>query len=133
MTDRWCYSRDQERFEGDCVSREDALAEATAEFGDEVDPGETFTVWTARSVPFEIPDHTIRAWHVMERLGEIACEDIGELADDWPSAEHDDAADLELESSLGAVIRAWVAKYDPPNFWKVTEVKEHKVTLGGKP
>lgn len=130
MADRWCYSRDEERFEGDCASREDALAEATAEYGADLDPGEVLTVWTGRSVPFEVPDHTIRSWHVMERLSEIASEDVGEVAEDWPSAKHDPAADAELETALGEVIRAWVAKHDPPNFWKVTEVKKHEVRRG---
>lgn len=130
MTERWSYSRDEEHFNGgdDCATRDEAINEAVAE--GVVEPGCRF--WVGRSVPpgveavFSVDDVLN---HLSNRVADDDCS--GDYGENWPVGQVEGSvAHEELDEIVGKfndAIDEWVAKHDPPTWFKVVDVEEHRM------
>lgn len=112
----WCYSpiADAERWDGSCASRDEAIVEGAKELG--IAPGGKFFVSLGvKPDPAELmpPGH----WAI-EMAQEKACDEGGEVAEDWP-----DVTD-EAEKELDELLKAWARKHAPVNFWVVGKAEE---------
>lgn len=121
MSEReWCYSFNGENFEGHFATKEDAIGEAKECITE--DDGSVIYVGQVKEVTVGVPVD----W-LLDQLGEQACEQAGEYAQDFLSyvnREHQ----FELEEQLNKVLLTWMKKNNyEPNFWSVDNVEEIKV------
>lgn len=128
MSESFCYSTNEEYFNGHCASREEAVRECVAE--NDLDVGAT--VFTAQSVPFA-PEEHVDAWQIIEHLGEAADEHAGEAAEGWLQSVTPKQRD-DLEHRVGIVITEWLGAHNlHPTFWGVGDVEKHVVTAADIP
>ena len=103
---RWGYasSRNSEAWIGECKTRQEAILEGIATYC-----GEPFWIHSGHllSVETVLPDVD----DLLERMGETAYDEAGEVAEDYPDVTNE--ARIELEGLL----RGWVEKYARPTFW----------------
>lgn len=60
------------------------------------------------------PSDLIRAYQVIEQIGESMWDEIGETADTYPDVSK------EAEAELQSLLNEWVLKHaDPSNYWRV--------------
>lgn len=118
----FCYSRDGERYEGECATREEALEEAIAE----LDLTEGETVWIGMAVTYEPAVTRWAAASLVERIGEEAYETVGELCEGWPSLT--DVDEESLASALTDTLREWIKEHGKqPTFYAVVNSEEQTV------
>ena len=118
---KWCYSFNEENFEGDFETREDAIGEGTYYAKDE---GITiFYVGAQKAVVLGVNVDSI-----IEQLGEDATEQVGEIADNYlRHVKTNDA--IILEEKLNEVLRSWLSDFGyRPTFWTVDNVE--KIDIG---
>ena len=120
---KWCYSFNEENFEGTFDSREDAIAEGIFCAKDENEGVTIFYVGTQKSVVFGVNVDSI-----IEQLGEDATEQVGEIADNYlRHVKTNDA--IILEEKLNEVLRSWLSDFGyRPTFWTVDNVE--KIDIG---
>jgi hypothetical protein len=128
MNESFCYSTNEEYFNGHCASREAAVRECVAE--NDLSVGDT--VFTATSVAFSPENHAC-ASDIVDRLRDAAQEHAGEAADGWlyplTSEQEED-----LERRVGIAIVGWLSGHKlHPTFWGVGEVEKHAVTAADLP
>ncbi len=119
----YSWSSDEERYEGQFVSREDAAIEAVTEAvlkpGDSVNVGE--------NTPHRAED-LVRAYidadHIIERLAEGAYENIGEHAGDWPDVSKEDCKKLNE-----ALVQAIAPLVGEPGFWSIDNPQPVDITV----
>ena len=103
---RWGYasSRDAETWTGAYETRKEAILDGLADYC-----GEGFWIHSGHLVPLEtvLPDVD----DLLERMGEVAYDEAGEVAEDYPDVT--DEARIELEELL----RGWCEKHARPTFW----------------
>jgi len=127
-TEKYGWSLDQEDFDGDCATREEAEQEARSELMEQegCDMG---TVWTCKQEPVEIK---VRGTRVIEQVEEDVYEEVGDVSDGWlgmTSYSQDD----DLTAILTATFKEWLKKHGlEPTFWKAVDVKEHVKEPEGK-
>lgn len=118
----WCASRDEECFEGEYATREEAIEEYQHEY--DLEPGTTF--WTGHAVPFQ-PRKSHFAWAAIERLQEDAYDLCGEHAESYLNGVTPKQRD-QLDEQIGAVVEAWLKEHKlEAKFSQVVEVQEHVV------
>jgi hypothetical protein len=64
----------------------------------------------------------ISADRIIEQMGEMACEEYGEHADDYPIVV------AAAKDALDAFLSKWVTDNCPAHFFRITEVTEHILT-----
>ena len=121
----FAYSTNEERYSEtiEAEKHEDVYAEAICCFALVV--GDTFYVGTTRQPRAEefAPD----AYYVYERMGEMAYENVGEVAGDWPSLSKDEEA--ALDEKLKQLIAEFFDEHDlQPMFYSVDDVRRVVVT-----
>lgn len=125
-TTRYCWSRNEESYHGDCASREDAAAEAMEDLANDLEPGEVAVFWTATVLSgphFLQPD----GWYA-KTIG----EDVTESIDCWLS-ENDIATEdepvMELSKDrqleLGNLILAFLREHGQFNRYGIGEAQKH--------
>jgi len=121
-TKRYAYSVDEERFEGDFASREDALAEARADYDRE--PCRTiYTGVLAPAKPVRFGEYDVDM--LIERKQEQAYEEVGECSDGWPTATTDQVDDLRKR--LDEVFQAWLTETGQhPTWFNIVETQAHE-------
>jgi len=118
----WGYS-DNEHGEdgwyGTLGTREEAIAEARAHYG----LGAEDVCWICQGrVPSPREFVPSTDW-ITDHMGEQACDEVGEAADEWPPCS--DVAAAELQQLLGD----WAEKHCPLRFWVADGTPE---AIGGK-
>ncbi len=111
------YSFDEERFDGDYATREEALAEAVAEGSDRP------CIWVGENVPPTQPEYR---WHAEDWLEYVSCQDdySGEWAEGWDDSTKEQRA--ELEDQVRQVMADWLDKHKlRPRHYTVTNIVEH--------
>lgn len=106
---KWCWSVDEERFHGDCASREEAIDDALDNYDDaeHVFLG-TFGGTTKLSVLVDVD-------RLMERAEEIAFDNVGDVTENW-----EPTVTPEARMDFAALIDAWAERHGlAPNFWSV--------------
>lgn len=108
------WSLDEENW--NCSS----LGELIDTYHDDLTPGRVVYVGDQ-----EAPD-TARffdAEDFAERLGEVAYDNHGECAEDWPDKISDKA-----KEEFNAFLAAWIAKHCPPRFYSVGHIRTYTIT-----
>lgn len=122
---RWAYSSDEERFEGDCATREEAIAEAIAE--EIVEPGCQF--WVGECDPPSVWID-LDADDCIERMISAASDGPEGYGEDWPTIPTRDSPErAELDAILTTfndAVLAWIEKHRKPD-WFVVERRERCV------
>lgn len=115
-SEKWTYDIDINRdiWRGEvCNSREEAIKEATEEA--RIEGIKNFKIGICE----EVFNYGIEAEGVLERIGEIVYDEVGEVAEDYlryVSKEHKE----ELQDKLNEVFYAWQEKYNyKPNFYTI--------------
>lgn len=121
----YCWSSDEERFQGDFATREEALAEAAAEGLYDREPGETATVWTGEirhALSFLRKRERWIGENVIEQLDEWLCDDI---------ASDDRIIDLpqDRQEELGKLILDFLEQHAGFTSWAVEEIQTHEVEV----
>lgn len=93
-----------EKFNGSYASREEAIAEGTTDYG-----GEPFYVLEGEypTASEMVPD---QEW-VLERIGDYAVDNYGEVALGFPQVTD------EAKAELDAMLKAWADKHIKVEFW----------------
>lgn len=125
MAVKYCWSSDEERYQGSHETREDALAEALEWEDEDEDEGEAKTYWTAEVVPVKIEDMMkYTAENLIENLADWACTDMGVdegFLDNVPKEEV-----KQLNDMLITVVASWMkATNNWPKFYDVKNIQEH--------
>ena len=104
----WCHAEreDEERLQGQCGSREEAIAEGRAEY-----EGDFFVFACERPDPADFIDS---ADEIIESMAENAYHEVPDHVEDYP-----DVTD-EAREELGQLLQAWARKHCQPNFWVAT-------------
>ena len=124
---RHCYSTDEEEFYGDFDTREDALAEATAELEGRDEPGETRKVWTGVQKP---------AMYWLRKSTEQLGRDFAERMDEWLAdniAAEEEIVEVKDYAALGAALLDALEQHATFNRWAVHQVQEHEAIVPGEP
>ena len=124
---RYCYSTDEEEFYGDFDTREDALAEATAELEGRDEPGETRKVWTGVQKP---------AMYWLRKSTEQLGRDFAERMDEWLAdniAAEEEIVEVKDYAALGAALLDALEQHATFNRWAVHQVQEHEAIVPGEP
>lgn len=113
LTDEWCYSFDEERFSGDCASREEAIAEAKAE----AEGNEHTHAWIGKAKhPREFISKKWLGVSIREYLSERLGDEVGEVAECF-------SLKPEQEEQLGAVVVSWIESGPGFRCWAVKDVE----------
>lgn len=123
----YCYSTNEEEYYGAFDTREEALAEATAELEGCDEPGETRRVWTGvqRS-----------AMHFLRKSTEHLGRDFAERIDEWLAdniVADDSIVEVKDYPALGAALLDALEKHATFNRWAVHQVQEHEAIVPGEP
>jgi hypothetical protein len=114
----WCYcgpDNSPEDFSGSCATREEAIAEATNEFG-----GEPFDISEAESPDPDL--YTPDVNDIIEGMRERALDnEAPECAEEWP-----DVSD-EGKQKLEDLLAAWARKHCKPIWYICIGTAEHIV------
>ena len=124
---RYCYSTDEEEFYGDFDTREEALAEATAELEGRDEPGETRKVWTGVQKP---------AMYFLRKSTEHLGRDFTERIDEWLAdniAAEEEIVEVKDYAALGAALLDALEQHATFNRWAVHQVQEHEAIVPGEP
>jgi hypothetical protein len=115
---KWCYSFDEEMFEGRFDTMEEAIDNAKCNLEDE-DDDDIEVFYIGQCQPIYLGVHT---GAIIDRLGDQAYDQAGAPASDflWDvSREHEEI----LEKRLNAVIDEWLKEFNyTPDFYTVTNV-----------
>jgi sorbitol-specific phosphotransferase system component IIA len=97
-----------------------SLHELVDSHRDDLEVGQT--VWVGDAVR---PDTAMffDADDLLDRLGEVAYDNHGECAEDWPGKVSDEA-----KKEFDDFLAAWIAKHCPPTFWSVENTKPYELT-----
>jgi hypothetical protein len=120
---KWCYSFNEENFEGDFDTKEQAIDEAIWYYKD--DEKDQDFIWVGQIKPVSVG---VNIDSLLEQLGEEAYEEAGEYAEDYltnVTLSHQKI----LEQRLNNVLVAWMKEFNyEPNFWTVENVKKIDVS-----
>jgi hypothetical protein len=127
MTERWCWSLDEERYQGDCSSAEAAFWEALAESEPEdVVPGTMIYLAVARPI---VPSRLLPdVGYLIEDVADAACAEFPEYAEGW--LEGLQPSDVEsLQRAVSAAFDRWCKEHGhEPFFSEVTSCGSEQVT-----
>ena len=73
--------------------------------------------------------------HLLEAVSKGSYEFAGEAAEDWPcgvawSRDKMRPEERELQDKIINLIVAYLEEHDPPGFWGIGDITEHKVSEG---
>ena len=123
----YCYSTNEEEYYGAFDTREEALAEATAELEGHDEPGETRKVWTGVQRP---------AMHFLRKITEHLGRDFAERIDEWLAdniAAEEEIVEVKDYAALGAALLDVLEQHAEFNRWAVHQVQEHEAIVPGEP
>ena len=123
----YCYSTNEEEYYGAFDTREEALAEATAELEGHDEPGKTRKVWTGVQRP---------AMHFLRKITEHLGRDFAERIDEWLAdniAAEEEIVEVKDYAALGAALLDMLEQLAQFNRWAVHQVQEHEVIVPGEP
>jgi len=124
MKKTYCYIHNDEPAVGDYPSREaaieDCIYDLNLKLGDMLETG--------ACVPVKVEELTPSACEIIDHMGEVAIDEIGEAAEDWLAGLTKEQM-IRLQGKIDAAIYDWLLEIDElPTFCRVTNVKEHIVT-----
>lgn len=126
IPDKWCYSLNEENFDGTYDTEEEAHEEAKSELNNDNEPGSQCTYWIGRTAH---PIDKITTERELTFLGEYILERIEEDASEEIAAD-DQIFKMEPDDikALGAMALAFVKEKAMAKFFGVNESKAHTYT-----
>lgn len=109
----YSYSVDEESYDGEFDTRDEAIAEAFATYP------QHDTVFTGLNVHFE-PDYTYAAQAALEQLICQAEDECGEHAESW-----NPYYNTAIMQRVTQTIKQAIEELDPPGFFSVSDVEQH--------
>lgn len=132
MKEQYCYSLDEENYEGECKTREQALAEAEEAAQDKADSDDApvFFVWTALAVPMAVRAFAEnQAEWFLDRMRDDANDNVGEWAESWLSHVKTEDQD-KLGEMLADTFMRWMHETsNQPKCFAVDKTQEHQVEI----
>lgn len=98
----WWYSQDEDRWNGPCSDREEAISEGRDNYN-----GEGFMVMEADTGDY---DMTLDSAHILEKLADQN-EDRGDPDGDAPLYQVTPTQSADLEAMVSSAIKRWVSKH----------------------
>lgn len=122
IPDKWCYSLNEENFDGTYDTEEEAHEEAKSELNNNHEPGGQHAYWVAKTVhPI---DKINTAWGI-ETLGDFILEHLDERASGEIAADDDIfAMNNDDIKALGAMVMAFVKEKATARFFGVDGSQE---------
>lgn len=121
----YCYSTDEEEYFGVYDTREEALAEATADLEGADEPGETRKVWTG------VQRH---AMYFLRKSAERLGRDFAERIEEWlvdNIAAEGEIVEVKDYFALGSALLNMLEQHATFNRWAVHQVQEHEAIVPG--
>lgn len=119
---KWCYSFNEENFEGDFETKEQAIAEAIWYYKDDNLDQDFIYVGQTKEISLGV-----NVDRIIEDIGDNAYDQAGEYAEDYltnVTVQHGRI----LEERLNDVLVAWMKEFKyEPNFWTVANVEKIEV------
>ncbi|MET3508270.1 hypothetical protein [Halalkalibacter oceani] len=116
---KWCYSFNEENFEGDFDTRDDAIGEGLYYY--EEDNQSELYVGQAQEVSLGV-----NIDFIVEQLGEDAYEQCGEVAEDYLCNVKSEHREI-LEDKMNDVLQKWMDEFKyNPTFYTVGNVEKVK-------
>lgn len=111
MSTKYCFSTNEERFEGEYDTRQEAIDE-----GFECTDNDSILTGVAKPFEFSIADV------VIYKLQEMAYEKAGDVSEDWLRK-----VSPEAQKDLDEAIKAWLKRHNlEPKFSCVDEIETHE-------
>ena len=125
---KFCYSFNEEIYEGEFNSSEEALKEAVKDAENREKFGDGYgEVFIAESVPKNILDY-FDAEELIQLLQEKADEDVGDVAEGWFPI-YPLNLEKEVLDDLNKAINDWATKHNlQPSFYGVENIQKHSIT-----
>lgn len=98
----------------------DSLGELLDTHRDDLEVGQN--VFVGDAVPADAGGF-FDADDLLDRLGEVAYDNHGECAEDWP-----DKVPLEAKKEFDDFLAAWIAKHCPARFYSIENVRPYVLT-----
>ncbi len=112
-----CWSADGESFNDDC------LGDVLDNLASDHEPSELLGMKVYKAeAHVACPTDFFDVDYFIEELGQNACDNMGECAEDWPGCS------TEAVKRLEKYINNWLKKEAPCNFWHVKNVQEYVIT-----
>ncbi|MCA1025718.1 hypothetical protein LCM23_06410 [Cytobacillus kochii] len=117
---KWCFSYNEENFEGDFESMEDAIEEVLYYFENEYEEYQD-CIWVGQTCDVSIG---ISADMIIDQIQEDVYEQVGDYAEEFLSRVKEEHKN-ELENELHSVFMMWMVrnKYRP-SFYRVNNVQK---------
>ena len=116
---KWCYSFNEENYEGDFDTKEQAIAEAMYYYKD--DEKDQDFIWVGQTKSLSLG---VNVDSVLENLSEEAYDLAGEYAEDYLSNVKLNHQKV-LEERLNFVLESWMKEFKyEPNFFTVVNVEK---------
>lgn len=130
MPGRYSYSLDDERYDGQFETRDEA--ESEGRYWAENDGRARF--YTARCKWQEAGDYVVNGSSLIEWMLDNAYETAGEAVENWEMPEDEsDPAVADLTRRLRELVNAWATEHGMhPGFWVAADVQEHRVEASGE-
>ena len=125
MAEKFCFSTNQENYEGEFETREAAVLAAI----EQEDLEEGRAVWTGVVVPTDLLRLVPTGSWLIEHMEEAAFEEVGEAAEGWLDTVSKEDKD-DLRKRMAEAVQGWLDA-DPArsiHFWGVAKVQPHLVT-----
>lgn len=120
---KWCYSFNEENYEGDFDTKEQAIAEAIWYYKEDDDIDQDI-IWVGQTKAISLGVNVDR---IIEDLGEEAYDQSGEYAEDYLTDVKKSHQRI-LEERLNNVLYSWMKEFKyEPNFYTVENVEEIEV------
>lgn len=118
MKNEWYHSRNGENFSSSAFStKEEAIAD-----GKEYHDGESF--WVGQSAPYEDYLEHFDADTVFDDLVNNACEEVGEVAEDWLDNIAPEEK-MKLQDVLNAALVGWMKETkEEPIFYRIINIEK---------
>ena len=110
-----CWSLDE------CEFRYNSLCDLLDSNADDLQPGAV--VYVGEQEPSD-PSAFFDADDLVDRLGEVAYDNHGEYAEDWPPTIKQEAKD-----EFNTFLAEWIAKHCPPMFYGVKNIRPYTITV----
>jgi hypothetical protein len=112
----YSYSIDEEHYEGNFLSRDEAAATGFA------DNPDYDTLWTGQKVKIEAID-LVNADYLLEDVSERAWDEFGEYTENWLDDKWKEGHQNQI-AELEKTIADWIDKHAPINFFTVDNIRQ---------
>ena len=125
MAEKFCFSTNQDNYEGEFETREAAVLAAI----EQEDLEEGRLVWTGVVIPADLLRLVPRGSYLIEQMEEAAFEEVGEASEGWLDMVSKEDQD-DLRKRVAEAVQGWLDAVPTRaiHFWGVDKVQIHSIT-----